>query len=66
MSTDENDQIAVAPDLMAIVRCPRCRGTLHPAASALRCDACRLLFGVVDGVPNFLLEDARPFGADAA
>ena len=73
MATDENRTIApelaepelLAPELLAMVRCPRCRGTLHPAPAALRCDACRLLFGVAEGVPNFLLEDARPAGADA-
>ncbi|MEO6954797.1 MAG: Trm112 family protein [Polyangia bacterium] len=52
----------LAPELLAMVRCPRCRGGLHPAANALQCNACRLLFGVVDGVPNFLLEDARAVG----
>lgn len=64
-ATDLQANDLVAPELMAMVRCPRCRGILHPAASALRCDACRLAFGVVDGVPNFLLEDARPLGTDA-
>ena len=63
MATDENRPIA--PELLAMVRCPRCRGALHAAPAALRCETCRLLFGVVDGVPTFLLEDARPVGADA-
>ncbi len=68
MATDENRTIApelLAPELLAMVRCPRCRGTLHAAPAALRCDGCRLLFSVAEGVPNFLLEDARPAGADA-
>ena len=53
----------VAAELMSILRCPRCRGELNPAADAgqseLQCKRCKLGFRVTDGVPNFLLEDAR-------
>ena len=50
----------VDAELLAILRCPRCRGRLAPADRDLTCPVCRLAFAVVDGVPNFLLEDARP------
>jgi len=54
----------VAPELMAILRCPRCRGELSSRPAALGCTRCALSFAVRDGVPNFLLEDAQPL-ADA-
>jgi uncharacterized protein YbaR (Trm112 family) len=56
----------VAPALLEILRCPRCRGELRVAAADLECPSCRLGFAVVDGVPNFLLEDARPLGSREA
>jgi uncharacterized protein len=56
----------VDAELLAILRCPRCRGTLSSRAGALDCPACRLSFAVRDGVPNFLLEDAQPLPAEKA
>lgn len=63
MSTDEIQPL-VASELMAILRCPRCRGELEPDAKIpeLQCPRCELGFRVTDGVPNFLLEDARRLG----
>jgi len=71
MPTDEKSPLVdpplvgqplVDPELMAILRCPRCRGELGVAASTLTCKPCQLGFAVVAGVPNFLLEDAQPLG----
>ncbi len=56
---------AIAPELLEILRCPRCRGTLAAVPGALACGACRLAFGVKDGVPNLLLDDATPVGGGA-
>jgi uncharacterized protein len=61
MATDDK-QTGVAAELRAILRCPRCRGELGDRPSALACTACKLVFAVRDGVPNFLLEDATPLG----
>lgn len=49
-------------DLIDILRCPRCKGELDldPAEEAFTCPACQLQYEVVDGVPNFLPDDARP------
>ncbi len=52
----------VSAELLAILRCPRCRGALRPRPGLLACEACRLGYAVRDGVPNFLVEDARPLG----
>ncbi len=45
--------------------CPRCKGTLHPSPTALRCDACAMDYPVTGGIPDFVLvnpqESANPF-----
>jgi hypothetical protein len=52
------------PELLAIVRCPKCLGEVKPAESAqgdgLVCGKCRLLYPIVDEIPNFLVEEAKP------
>lgn len=55
----------LSPDLAALLCCPRCHGPLKELASpeGLRCDRCALLFPIVDGIPNMLLEEARPLPA---
>ncbi len=54
-------------DLMAILRCPKCRGQLteRTAPAGLHCASCRLLYSIVDGIPNLLIDEAKP-DADAA
>jgi hypothetical protein len=50
------------PDLLAILCCPKCHGPLRELSSpeGLLCDACALLYPILDGIPNFLIEEARP------
>ena len=52
----------LAPELLEIVACPRCKQkvTLVGDESGFACARCSLLFPIVDGLPDFLLEDARP------
>ncbi len=49
-------------DLIDIVACPKCKQkvTLKDDESGFVCDKCKLLYPVVDGLPNFLIEEARP------
>ena len=47
------------PDLLDLLRCPVCHGELVAEPEALRCDACRLRYRVVDGIPDMLAEDAE-------
>ncbi len=58
----------ISPDLMEILCCPQCRGTLvevsHP--EGLHCQRCRLLYAIVDGIPNLLIEEAQPYTPKAA
>ena len=52
------------PELLAIVRCPKCLGEVKPAkptqSKGLVCEKCRLLYPIVDEIPNFLVEEAKP------
>ena len=58
--------MALPPELIAIVACPRCKGKLELRAdgSAFLCRACKLVYAVEDDIPNFLIEEARPLGAE--
>lgn len=50
----------LSPELLAILVCPKCKGTLVPEDAALRCDACRLRYRVDDGIPVMLIDEATP------
>jgi uncharacterized protein YbaR (Trm112 family) len=49
------------PDLLAILRCPKCRGVLteRSAPESLVCTHCRLAYAVEDGIPNLLVDEAK-------
>lgn len=61
------------PELLAILRCPKCRGVLSEtttaagqdgaSAPALVCAACKLSYAVEEGIPNLLIEEAKPCAA---
>ncbi len=48
------------PDLLEIVRCPKCLGRVTEREKGLACEKCRLMFSIVDEIPNFLIEEAQP------
>ena len=50
------------PELLTLLRCPRCRGelTLQSAGDGLRCGSCRVVYPVVDDIPQLLIDEARP------
>jgi uncharacterized protein len=52
---------SVSPDLLELLRCPRCKGRLREVDGerpALECPACRLRYAVRDGIPIMLLDQA--------
>ncbi|MGD9934671.1 MAG: methytransferase partner Trm112 [Dehalococcoidia bacterium] len=60
----------MAPDLLDILVCPMCKGTLTLEASEtrddgdvlrgkLRCAECRETYPIEDGIPNLLPPDMR-------
>jgi uncharacterized protein YbaR (Trm112 family) len=57
--------MTVHPELLEIVRCPKCLGKLverdSDGENGLACETCRLLYLVENEIPNFLIDEARPF-----
>lgn len=54
----------LAPELLSILRCPRCKGQLRVTDGerpTLDCAACRLRYPVRDGIPIMLIEEAKAF-----
>ena len=49
-------------DLIDILACPKCKGPLklREDESAFECGACKLVYMVVDDIPNFIVEEALP------
>jgi uncharacterized protein YbaR (Trm112 family) len=56
--------MTLAPELLEIVVCPQCHGRVEEkntkAGHGLVCAACRLVYPIVNEIPNFLVEEARP------
>ena len=57
--------MALNKALIDILACPKCKGSLELASdeSEFRCHACRLAYAVVEGIPNFIIEEAKPLPA---
>ncbi len=54
----------IAPELLAILRCPQCKGHLRlieMEQPRLECSQCRLRYAVRDGIPIMLIEEAEAF-----
>lgn len=51
-----------ALDLVEILACPKCKGTLslREATPAFVCQTCHLAYAIVDDIPNFIIEEATP------
>jgi uncharacterized protein YbaR (Trm112 family) len=49
----------ISPDLLAIMQCPLCTGTLAEQQDppALVCQKCGHAYPVVDGIPDMIVED---------
>jgi len=54
--TDTNPatSASIAEDVIAVLRCLACAGTLHPAADELVCLSCGKKYPIVNGVPRFV------------
>lgn len=54
--------MTLSEQLLAILVCPRCKGTLEYRAdeASLICHACRLRYPVRDGIPIMLIDEATP------
>ena len=45
------------PESYGIYRCPTCKGQLEQSDLGLRCNVCAVTYPILDGVPDFILED---------
>lgn len=54
--------MVLSKELLDILRCPKCKSelALQKDDSGFVCQKCKLLYPVEDGIPNFLIDDARP------
>ena len=54
--------MSVAPQLLALLVCPKCKGPLEhrETAEALVCRHCRLAYPVRDEIPVMLIDEASP------
>jgi uncharacterized protein YbaR (Trm112 family) len=55
--------VSLSNDLLKILVCPKCKGTLEyrtAPSEALVCRTCRLVYAVQDGIPVMLIDEARP------
>jgi uncharacterized protein YbaR (Trm112 family) len=55
--------MALNKDLLDILACPKCKGPINllPDDSAFVCAACKLAYAVTDDIPNFIIEEAKPY-----
>lgn len=55
--------MSLAPDLLDILMCPKCKGELEYRAdeSALLCHHCRLRYEIRDDIPVMLIDEATPY-----
>lgn len=54
--------MAISPELLEVLRCPKCKSTLElkPSGDALKCTnpECRLVYPIRDDIPVMLIEEA--------
>lgn len=54
--------MSLAPELLEILVCPKCKGDLEyrEEPETLVCHACRLVYRVEDDIPVMLVDEAQP------
>jgi uncharacterized protein len=54
--------VTLAPELLEILVCPKCKGDLEyrTQPESLVCHTCRLVYQVEDGIPIMLIDEAKP------
>ena len=54
--------MSLAPELLEILVCPKCKGDLEYRAEEARliCTACRLAYPIEDDIPIMLIDEAKP------
>lgn len=59
--------MAIAPELLSILACPRCKSPvcLTAGGTALGCARCRIAYPIVDDIPVMLADEAAPWDPDS-
>lgn len=54
--------MALNEELLKILVCPKCKGEIHlnDRRDGLICNACSLLYPIIDEIPVMLIEEAKP------
>lgn len=55
--------MSLAPELLKILVCPKCKGSLEyhlGPPEVLLCRACLVVYAVQDGIPVMLIDEATP------
>jgi uncharacterized protein YbaR (Trm112 family) len=48
--------------LIKLLACPKCRGELRQIdTQGLVCEGCKLFYAIDDGLPNMLIDEAKPW-----
>jgi uncharacterized protein YbaR (Trm112 family) len=60
--------MSLAPGLLEILACPRCKGRLivTSAGDGLGCSRCRVAYPVTDDIPVMIFEESVPWTPAAA
>ena len=60
-----NQAVTQQASLLDLLACPKCHGALKRVAGpeGLGCPRCELVYAIEDGLPNMLVEDAKPWAA---
>jgi uncharacterized protein len=55
--------VAHQQPLIDLLACPKCHGRLTRVTEpeGFACEACSLFYAVDDGLPNMLIDDAKPW-----
>jgi uncharacterized protein len=52
-------QDPLSPQILALLACPVCHGSLSAEAGRIRCSECRRIYPVQDGIPILLADRAQ-------
>lgn len=54
--------MAISPELLEILACPKCKGDIHlnDSQDGLICDHCKLVYEIKDDIPIMLIDEAKP------
>ena len=60
---DKRMTVSDLDSLRELLACPKCHGVLRtiPSPEGFACEACGLFYAIDDGLPNMLIDDAKPW-----